>query len=266
MRRREFIAALGGAAAGSLWPLAARAQRKRPLIAMLNGASRTTGLLNRNAFLQGLQDLGYRDGKDIDIVQRYADGDNARQPALAKELVALAPDVIFAANEAAAVELRKLTSTVSIVCPVLGDPVGLGLAESHNRPGGNVTGILSTQGSLIGKQLELLTELVPRAAAIAVLMNPTTPNHPRMFREAEAATDRLRVKLLRAEARVADDLEPVFDALRRDGADGLVVLTGDGMLTVERARVVALAGAARLPAIYSNREEVQLGGLIRYGI
>jgi ABC-type uncharacterized transport system substrate-binding protein len=208
MRRREFIAFAGSAAAA--WPLAARAQnrRTRPLIAMLNGASRTTGLLNRNVFLQGLQDLGYRDGMNIDIVQRYADGHLARQPALARELVALAPDVIFTANEAASVETRKLTSTIPIVCPTLADPIGFGLAGSYNHPGGNVTGTLITQDGLSSKQLELLMELVPRAAAVAVLMNPAYPNHPRMFREVEAARGRWPIKLVQVSARIADDLDP----------------------------------------------------------
>jgi putative ABC transport system substrate-binding protein len=235
-------------------------------MAILNGASRTTGLVNRNAFLDGLQDLGYRDGKDIDIVQRYADGDIARLPALAQELVALAPDVIFTANPAAAIEIRKLTATVPIVCPNLVDPVGLGLAESHNRPGGNVTGILITQDGLIGKQLELLIELVPHAAAIAVLMNPAFPTHAGMFREAEATGGRWPVKLIQAHAGVADDLEAAFAALQRDRADGVIVLTGEPIFTTERVRIVALAAAARVPALYGNREDVQNGGLISYGV
>jgi putative tryptophan/tyrosine transport system substrate-binding protein len=213
VRRREFITLLGGAAA---WPLTARAQspRKRPLIAVLNGASPTTGLANRNAFLQGLQDLGHAEGKDIDIVHRFADGDASRQPALAKELIALEPDVIFTANEAASVATKKLTSTIPIVCPNLADPVGFGLAASYSRPEGNVTGILITLDGLTSKQLEFLLELIPRAAVVAMLINPAHPNHPRMFREAEAASRSLSVKLVNAEIRVPENLETHFRGVK----------------------------------------------------
>lgn len=266
MRRREFIALLGAAGIVS-WGRATRAQnpRSRPLVGVLNGTSATTGLLNRNALLRGLQDLGYVDGKNIDIVHRYEDGDVSRAPALGKELVALAPNVIISANDATTIALAKLTSTIPVVCPVLGDPVKSGLAESYNHPGRNVTGILQNQDGLTSK-LELLVKLVPHATAVAVLNDSAEPAHQLMVREAETASRNLSVKFVNAAIRVPDEIESAFDALRRDRVDGLVVLRGGPLFLTHIARIIALAAAAGLPAIYGAREYADRGGLMSYGV
>ena len=260
VRRRDFITLIGGAAAAC--PLAVRAEpTKQPLIAWLGGSSPAMGARNLNAFLQG----GHADGKDISIIYRWADGDFARQPALVRELVALKPDMIVPANGAGTVVAKRTTQTIPIIGPMISDPIGQELAVSYNRPGGNVTGILLTQDGLTGKQLTLLVELIPRADAIALLINPSNQLHERMIREAEAAVRDLSVKLVRAEVRGADDLEPAFEALKRKAVGGLLVLQ-DPMLFTHASRIVALAAAARVPAMHGYREHVEHGGLISYGV
>jgi putative tryptophan/tyrosine transport system substrate-binding protein len=213
-----------------------------------------------------LQDLGYVDGENIDIVHRFEDGDVSRAPALGRELVAFAPNLIISANDATTVALAKLTSTIPIVCPVLGDPVKLGLAESYNHPGRNVTGILQDQDGLTSKQLELLVKLVPRATAVAVLNDPVEPAHQLMVREAETASRSLSVKFVNAAIHVPDEIESAFEALRRDRVDGLVVLRGGPLFLTHIARIIALAMAAGLPAIYGAREFADRGGLMSYGV
>jgi putative ABC transport system substrate-binding protein len=142
---------------------------------------------NRDAFVQGLREHGYEDGKNVDIVYRWADGDISRFPELATELVALDPAVIVSAANTGTIALRQVTSIVPIVGALLVDPIAFGLAESHNRPGRNVTGLLQPIDSLPGKQAELLVELVPQATKIGVLVNPANRSHPGILRDIEAA-------------------------------------------------------------------------------
>lgn len=187
MIRREFITLLGAAA--SAWPVGARGQqaRKRPLIAWLGGASQTAGARNLNSFLDGLREYGHEDGKNIEIAYRWADGDMSRQATLAMELVALSPDVIVTSNDVANLAARQATTTIPIVGALVVDPVNSGLAESYNRPGYNLTGILSAVDTLPGKRLELLLELIPRAVKVGVLTNPANTIHPGSLRNTEAA-------------------------------------------------------------------------------
>jgi putative tryptophan/tyrosine transport system substrate-binding protein len=263
LSKRKLIAIIAGAAA---WPISARAQTtKRPLIALFGISSQTIAARNVNAFLQGLREFGHEDGRDIDIVYRWADGDLARQPALARELVALKPDVIVPLNGAGAVAAVRATQTIPIIGPMISDPIGQGLAASYNQPGGNVTGILLTQDGLTGKQLSLLVELIPHADAIALLINPSDRVYERIGREAEAAARNLSVRLVRAEVRGADDLEPAFEALKREAVSGLLVLQ-DPLFFTQATRIVALAAAVRLPTMYGFREHVERGGLISYSV
>jgi putative ABC transport system substrate-binding protein len=263
MRRRDFIALVGGTA--GTWPLVARAQvsTKRPLIAVLVAVTRK-GNPVLNAFVRGLREVGYVEGQNVDIAWRFAEGRMDRFPELADELVRLMPDVIMVAVTPAAVAARKLTQTIPIVCPLLADPIRLGLIASVSRPGGNVTGLLFRIEGLAGKQLELALELIPNVARIGLLVNVASGVIIDR-QEAESASQRLGIKLIPAEVRTPDDLDAAFQALANDGVQAVIVLV-DGMLFNERNRVAALAAAAQLPAIYGFRDHVDAGGLISYGV
>jgi putative tryptophan/tyrosine transport system substrate-binding protein len=265
MKRRDFITLVGGAAVA--WPLAVRAQNPagRPLIAVLATGSLASASRLVNGFPQRMRELGYVEGKNVAIAYRYADGDLARFPILAEELVRLKPDVIVVSNPAAAFAVKHETVTIPIVAATLTDPVGLGLVASHARPGGQVTGILSNLEGLPGKMLKLLRELVPGAARLGVLVNVGDPVDAIQRRDAEDAAAALPVKLVPAEARQPADLDTAFELLQREHVDAVSVLR-NGMFLNERRRIAALAAAARLPAIYSFREHVEDGGLISYGI
>src|SRR5271169_1708485 len=197
MRRRAFIAALGGAAT---WPLVARGQAalKRPLIAWLSGGERTASSGFVDAFLKGMLDLGFIQGRDFDIVYRYADGYAERLPALADELVSLNPNVILAPATGQAVAAKRATATIPIVTPALADAVHLGLVASEARPGGNVTGIAPYVPGLPAKQIELAREVVPGAGSIGVLANLTDAKAPAQLQELKGAGLELGIKVVAA--------------------------------------------------------------------
>src|ERR1700759_4385227 len=200
MTRREFIARLGGAAAA--WPSSVRGQTlaKRPLVAWLSGGARPASLGFIEAFLQGLRDdFAYVEGRDFDIVYRFADGYAERLPALAEELVRLNPNVIVAAATGQAVAARKATATIPIVTPALADAVHLGLVASEARPGGNVTGITPYVAGLPAKQMELAREVVPAARRVGVLNDINDPKAPPQRQELEAAGRSLEVSVLAAD-------------------------------------------------------------------
>ena len=267
MRRREFITALGGAAVA--WPLAARGQaaRKRPLLGWLGGLSQhdQVAMRNRDAFVQGLREHGYEDGKNVDIIYRWADGDISRVPELVTDLVALDPAVIVSAGNTGTIALRQATSIVPIVSALLVDPIAYGLAESHNRPGRNVTGLLQTIDSLPGKQAELLVELVPQASNIGVLVNPANRSHSGILRDIEAAVRGSSIKAIAVEVRTPLDFEGAFNLQSQGRIDGLLVLL-DALFFAHAPRIISLAAAARLPAIHSFRHHVEMGGLMSYGV
>jgi putative ABC transport system substrate-binding protein len=265
VRRREFIALLGGAAA--TWPHAARAQQpaKRALIAWLSGGERTASWGFVEAFLQGMREYGYVEGDNFDIVYRFADGYIERLPALAQELVQLRPSVILAPASGPAVAAKAATATIPIVTPALADAVHLGLVASVSRPGGNVTGITPYVEGLPAKQMELAREVVPRAARIGVLANLSDPKAPPQLQELEAAGRELGVKVTVADVNVPDDLDGAFRALADQRIDVMVVLQ-TSMLLSERRRIASLVATMRLPAVYGYREHVDDGGLISYGV
>jgi len=262
IRRREFITLLGGAAA---WPLTARAQQvKRPLIAWLGGGSQhqQTAIRNRDAFLRGLREHGHDEGRDIDIVYRWAEGDMSRQLQLAKELIALNPAVIMSAANTGTIALTQATSTIPIVGTNLVDPIRLGLAESYNRPGRNVTGLLNTIDSLPGKQADLLLQLIPRATTIGMLVNPANPAHPIILRDVEAVNS--RIKIVPIEVRTSADFEGAFQT-KQGHIEGLIVLV-DPIFFTQAARIISLAATSRLPVIHGFRQHVEEGGLMSYGV
>jgi putative tryptophan/tyrosine transport system substrate-binding protein len=263
MRRRDFIAVISGAA--TAWPLAARAEvsTKRPLIAVLSAITKgDNGPLD--AFVLGLKKFGYVEGLNIDIVYRFAEGRLDRFPALAAELVGLAPDVIVALVTPAAVATRALTKSIPIVCPLLADAVNLGLIASESRPGGNVTGVSFRTEGLTGKQVELALQMIPDLVRIGFLVNVASAVIIDR-QELENTCQRLGIKAVPAEVRAPNDLDAAFQALANDNVQAVIVLV-DGMLFSQRTRIAALATAARLPAIYGFRDHVDAGGLASYGV
>jgi ABC-type uncharacterized transport system substrate-binding protein len=219
------------------------------------------------AFRQGLQELGYVQGRNIQIEYRYSGGKSVQLPALAAELVALKVDVIVAANTPAAQAARRATKAIPIVCPAFPDPVATGLVASFARPGGNVTGLSFFGPELVGKRMELLKQAMPRISRVAVLLVPTDVAEGQgetTLKAAEEAARTLGVRLQVVEARGPGDIDRAFSDMTRERAEALTVL-GGRLLFEERRRVVDLAAKTRLPAAYGSREYVEVGGLMAYG-
>jgi putative tryptophan/tyrosine transport system substrate-binding protein len=258
LKRREFISLFSGMAAA--WPLAARGQppAKRPLVAWLSGGSRKASWVFVEAFLQGMRDHGYFEGRQFDITYRFADGYTERLPLLAEEVIRLGPSVILAPASGA-------TATIPIVTPALADAVHLGLVASEARPGGNVTGISPYVAGLPGKQIELAREVVPGASRIGVLANLNDAKAPPQWEELETAGGKLALTVVLADAHAPDDLDGALQALGHQRVEVMIVLQ-TSMLLSERRRIATLSATARLPAIYGYREHVDDGGLISYGV
>jgi putative ABC transport system substrate-binding protein len=228
------------------------------------GDNPAAGLHLREAFLQGLRDLGYVEGRNVVLEYRVAEGKLERYPALAAELVALKVDVIVAGNTPAALAAKHATRALPIVCPAASDPVTSGLVTSYARPGGNVTGLSFFSPELVGKSLELLKQAVPGISRVAVLWQPGERPDKDMLKAAEVAARALGVRLQFAEARGPADVDRAFSEMTRARAGGLTVVTSS-MLFSERKRLVDLAAKNRLPAVYPWREGVDAGGLLSYG-
>ena len=266
MKRREFIALLGGAtAASTAWPRATGAQTppKIPRIGYIAGASSARGDHIVAAFRQGLTELGYVEGQTIALEVRWAEGRTERALELVAELVDLKMNVLVAGNSVAALAAQKATRTIPIVM-VAADPVGLGLVASLARPGANVTGLSYFNEAIIAKRLQLLKELVPRLAQVAVLRNPSVAVHATFWQETEVAARTLGVALQPLDIRGPDDFEVAFGAATRGNAQALIALD-DALTITHRPRIVALAASSRLPAMYGLREFPDDGGLISYG-
>jgi putative ABC transport system substrate-binding protein len=262
VKRREFIALVSGATA---WSIGARAEflRKRPLIAVLSAITPKDNS-PLSDFVQGLKEVGYFDGLNIDIVYRFAEGHLDRFPVLAAQLVGLTPDVIVALVTPAAVATRALTKSIPIVCPLLANAVNLGLISSESRPGGNVTGVSFRTEGLTSKQVELALQMIPNVVKLGFLVNVATGVIIDR-QELESTCRRLRIEAVPAEVREANDLDLAFQTLANDHVQAVIILV-DGMLFSERNRIAALAAATRLPAIYGFRDRVDAGGLASYGV
>jgi putative ABC transport system substrate-binding protein len=267
MNRREFIGALAGGLVAA--PLAAEAQQAAKIarIGYLSINLAANPHL-REAFLQGLRDLGYVEGRDVVIEDRSAEGKLERFPALAAELVALKVDVIVTAGgPPAALAAKQATRTLPIVFAAAADPVTDGLVTSLARPGGNVTGLSILAPELVGKRLEQLTQAVPGVSRVAVLWQPGAlgkRTEKDTLKGAEVAARALGVRLQVVEARGPDDFDRAFSDMTRARAGALTVLTG-AMFFGERRRLVDLAAKQGLPAVYPWREFVDAGGLMAYG-
>ncbi len=263
MRRREFIAFVGGTAAA--WPLVARAQKsgKVPIIGFLGATTPSVWSTFVAAFLQRLREFGWIDGSTVAIEYRWAQGRDELYAEFAAEFVRLKVDVIVTAGTDATMAAEKTTSEIPIVFAAVGDPVGTGLVASLARPGGNVTGLSNEQTDLAGYRLELLQEVVPSVRRVALLGNIGSSVILLEMKAAEEAAPKLGLEVFRLGVKKTEDIEPAFESLK-DRADALYVCT-DPLISTNRVRINILAIGEKLPTMNSFREYVQAGGLISYG-
>jgi putative ABC transport system substrate-binding protein len=264
MRRRNFLAALGGAAAA--WPLAARAQQPAmPVIGFLNPTSPDAAADRLRGFRQGLKDTGYVEGETVAIEYRWGEGQFDRLPALATELARRQVAVIAAIGNATAMAANAATKTIPIVFLATEDPVKLGLVTSLARPSGNATGINFYTGELTAKRLELLHELVPMATRVAVLVNPANASTTETtLRDVAAPARAMGLQIQVLNASTSSEINAVFAMFVREPPDALFVGL-DPFLNSRRVQLVNLASRHALPATFSNRDNAEAGGLMSYG-
>lgn len=268
MKRRDVLGAIGGAAA---WPLVVWAQRSKsvPRIGFLVTGSieSAEGRATLKAFDQGLREHNYIDGQNVLVEVRAADLNVERFPILASELVGLNVDLIVASNSLAARAAQQATSTIPIVVPVMGDPVGDGLVASLARPGGNITGLTFLGPQLVPKRLALLKEALPAVSQVATLWHPTAyggPTMDEMKNEAEQAALTLGVQLRFVAVHAPDDLEGALSTVAGERVEALLIFPSP-MLFNQRKRIVEFASEHRLPLMAMGKEFVQLGGFMSYG-
>jgi putative ABC transport system substrate-binding protein len=260
MNRRDFVA---GTAALLVSPRLSWAQGMRRRVGYLDHPPKYVPMFN--AWLDSLRDHGWNEGKNLIIDYRSAEGQAEHLPPLAAELVALKPDLLVGAGPQAAQALKSATATIPIVFVGVFDPIGIGLVQSLSRPGGNITGLATyAPGDWIAKRIEVLRELVPRAAKIALLVNPRNPTHRLVLANEASSTARsLDMALPIVEATTTDELDTAFASAVAQQADAVIVFA-DGLTNEEAPRVIALAASHHLPAIYLYRQ-FAAGGLIVYG-
>ena len=264
MQRRQFIALLGGAAA--VWPLASRAQQPAmPVVGFVNVASAKGYELHLSAFLKGLSEAGYVDGRNVAIEYRWAEGRSDRLPAMVADLVHRQVAVIAATTTPAALAAKAATTTIPIVFTTIGDPVQLDLVTSLNRPGGNVTGVTQTNVEIGPKRLQLLHEVVPTASIMALLVNPANSAVAEInSKEMQAAARTLGLELHVLNASTERDFEGAFAKLIQLRAGGLVI-GADALFSSRSEQLAALALRYAVPTIYQTRDFTVAGGLLSYG-
>ncbi|MGA7039437.1 MAG: ABC transporter substrate-binding protein [Pseudolabrys sp.] len=251
MRRREFISLIGGAAA---WPLAAQAQQlermRRIGVLMAYGEGDAEGQSFTAAFVHGLQELGWTNGRNLRIDYRWAAGDVERMRALAKELVELQPDAIVAHTTPVTAAVQRTTRTIPVVMAAVSDPVGDGFVASLSRPGGNITGFINIESSMGGKWLELVNEIAPRVRRAAIMFNPdTAPARGTYFLGSfESAAQTLAIEPIKAAVRSDADIIRAIEELGRAPGGGLVA-TSDGFMTVHRATIISQAARNNVPGL-----------------
>ena len=262
IRRREFVTLLGGAAA--TWPLAARAEQSMRVIGLIDAASAADRSDVMVAFREALAEAGYIEGQNVAIEYRWAEGRFDRLPELATDLVRRRVSVIVTpATTAAALAAKAATATIPIVFGVGGDPVQLGLVASLNRPGGNATGLNFFTIELMAKRMQLLRELVPAAKRVAVLINPTDRSFEMTLRDVEAAA--IGQQVVAIEAATGREIDAAFESLEREKVADALFVSGGAFFAARRAQLAILAARYALPATYSQRLFVEVGGLMSYG-
>jgi ABC-type uncharacterized transport system substrate-binding protein len=263
MRRRNFIALLGSAAA---WPLAARAQQAAmPVVGFLSSRSPEDSVEGLEAFRRGLKEGGFTEGENVAIDFRWARGDYSRLPALAADLAGRQVAVIVAAGGPSGLAAKAATATIPIVFGIGGDPIKAGLVDSFSRPGGNVTGVTLLTSLMEPKRLGLLRDLVPGVALIGVLINPDFPPAALQLQQIEEAARAIGQRILITEASNDDTLETAFRSVVQERAGALLV-TAAPYFDTRRDRIIAFAARQQLPAIYQFREYATSGGLLSYGV
>jgi putative ABC transport system substrate-binding protein len=264
IRRRKFLATLGGAAAA--WPLAVRAQqaRKTHTIGYLSPAVPVVFTAVSAAFTNALRELGWVEGQNITIERRYAENRLERLPELAAELVRLNVEVIVAVGTLGPLAAKRATSTIPIVMTAAGDPLGSGLIANLAHPGGNVTGLSLMVPDIAGKRLELLKEILPQLARVAVFWNAANPYPTIVFKETQAAGRRLGIEVQSMAVRGPGDFDGAFEDARRQHPDALIEVE-DPLTNSLHKRIIEFVAAEHLPSLHGVREEVEAGGLISYG-
>jgi ABC-type uncharacterized transport system substrate-binding protein len=261
VRRRDFITLVGGAAA---WPLNARAQQpSMPVIGFLNAGSAGPFRQQIAAFREGLKESGFVEGQNVAVEYRWAEGQYERLPALAADLVRRQVSVIVTSGPAV-LAAKAATTTIPIVFSAGIDPVGLGFVASLNRPGGNITGVYHFSTGLEAKRLGLLHEMVPKAATIAVLVNPNYSEAENQLRDVQEAAVRLGVQIVVVRANAESDFDAAFSAVVQQKAAALQVCASP-FFNTKRQQLVLRAARHALPAIYEWREFAEAGGLMSYG-
>jgi len=249
----------------SLGTATAQPAQNLPRVGYLNPGSHSNPLRQRRleAFRQGLSELGYVEGQNIAIESRWAEGKYERYPALAADLVRLKVDVIVALGGAATKAAQQATRTIPIVMSLVNDPLGSGFVPSLARPGGNVTGTSVMAPDLVGKNVEVLKELVPKVSRVALLRNPANPASAAQSQEAEASARALGMRLQSFEARAPQEIDRAFAAMTRERAGALLILA-DAVFVNQLRQIAELAAKRRLPAIYVGTEYAEAGGLMGY--
>jgi putative ABC transport system substrate-binding protein len=265
MKKKILLSVVATLILASLFPAAAQQPKKVARIGFLAPATRTGYQHQTDAFLQGLRELGYVEGQNIVIEYRWADGNFERLPELAAELVRLKVDVIVAAVTQASLAAKNATGTIPIVIVAVANPVDSGLIASLARPGANITGTSSMNAEVVGKQLELLKETLPKISRVTALWNPANPVYQAIQRrETEVAARALGVQLHFLEARGPDEIERAFAAMAKERSKALLVIS-DPVFTSHRKRIADHAAKQRLPTVSGIREYVEAGGLMAYG-
>src|SRR6266545_5223697 len=262
-KRREFISLLGGAAAA--WPLAVRAQQlsRVPRIGVLLLGTPTSFAPRTQAFVEGLRDLGYVEGRTVAIEWKWGQDRDDLLPDLAAELVRSQVDVIVTGGTPPTKALKNATRTIPIVMAIVGDPVAAGLVESLARPGGNVTGFSIVATDLSGRRLQLLKEIVPGLSSVAVMSNVANPQSQMELRKTQSAARRLDLRLHSVPISADTSVENAFEKIKKEPVQALIVVT-DAILYSQRSRILDLVAGNRLPAMYSYREFPEAGGLMSY--
>jgi putative ABC transport system substrate-binding protein len=264
--RRVFLTLLGAAVASGGVPRMLRAQQSGR-VARIGFLGNSTAALEANLvgpFREGLRELGYDEGRNIAIEYRWAEGRYERFPALVRELIAAQVDLIVTAGTPASLAVKNATTSIPLVMVAVGDPVGTGLVPSLARPGGNLTGLSSIAPDLEGKRLELLREVVPALARVAVFFNSSNLFHTVSLRQAQAAAQASGLRLQTLDVRTAGDLDGAFAAIVRERPDALLIFA-DRVFLHNRQRMIDFATQQRLPNVNAYRELVEAGGLMSYG-